>query len=132
MSWTKSKNEKPKKSTWSKELERIRKLAPPPPKEAIYPYLKAVYRCATRLGLIAEFKKKEFKIAHPKIKFNRFRMIIEQTALPYMKSKMKWKYAQALQYARHRQVKRSKVVGFIKSEGGINKCVDKYKPSKKP
>ena len=136
MPWPKAKNENPIKSYLSKDLERIRELAPPPPKEAIYPYLKAVYRCARRLGPTDESKKKEFdKIAdgfHPRIKFNRIRLIIELTALPHMKPKMKWKYAQALQYARKRLVKSSEVVEFIKSEGGINKCVDKYKPSKKP
>jgi hypothetical protein len=134
MKWPKSKNENPIKLIWSQDLERIRKLAPPPPREAIYPYLKAVYRRASRLGRIDEPTKKKFtKILsgfHPRIKPNRMRLIIELTALPHMKPKMKLKYTQVLRYARKRQVKSSGVVEFIKSEGGINKCVDKYKLSK--
>jgi hypothetical protein len=122
--------------TWDTDLEAIRELAPPPPKEAIYPYLKAVYLRARKLGPIDGPKEKELnKIAdrYPKkIKFDRFRLIIELTAPPHMTSKMKWKYTRALQYARQRGVKSADLIAFMKKKGGINGCVDKYIPSKKP
>jgi hypothetical protein len=136
MAWGKPKNENSITPTWSKDLKCIQKLAPPPPGEEIYPYLKAVYRYARKLEPTDESKKKEFnKIAngfHRKIKWNRIRLIVELTALPHMKPKMKWKYTRALQYARQRGVKSADLIAFMKKKGGINGCVDKYIPSKKP
>ena len=133
MAWGKQKTESPISPTWDEDLERIRKLAPPPPEETIYGYLKAVYRRGRKLGTIDEKKQKKLnKIAgryRQQIKFNRFRLIIEMTAPSHMTSKMKWKYTKTLQYARHQDTQSKDLIKFIKSEGGINACVKKYKPS---
>ena len=126
--------EKSLPSNFETKLQRIRKLAPPPPTEAIYPYLQAVYRQARKLGQIDGPKEKELnKLADSipaRFKFNRMRFLIELTAPEYMKPKMKWKYGQVLLYARDRRVKSTDLIEFIKGEGGINECIKKYEPSK--
>ena len=120
-------------SNWEKNLQPIRDLAPPPPNEAIYPYLQAVYRRARKLGHVDGPKEKELnKLADSipaRFKFNRMRFLIELTAPEYMKPKMKWKYSQVLMCARDRRVKSTELIEFIKGEGGINECIKKYKPS---
>ena len=138
MAWAKKRKKENGKTSslanWDQELQRIRELAPPPPKEAIYPYLQAVYRRARVLGDIDKPTEKKFNKSADgfakQIKWNRMRLLIELTAPSHMKPKMKWKYSQTLMYAYRSHVKSVNLIAFIKDEGGINKCVDKYQPKK--
>lgn len=120
------------------DIRKARSLAPPPPppEDLIYPYLLACYRLLKKIGpstpkKVAKLNKAADDLGRPRIKFNRAKLIIEQTAGDHVKTKMRGKYAAVLRYAELRNVKSKDFVKFVKGKGGINNCVEKYMKKKK-
>jgi hypothetical protein len=116
----------------AKELEKVRKAAPPPPPkdEPIYKFLEEVYRLRCRLETSPGLKKaiiKEHAALHARTIKNYARVIMELTAPGHTTVKMKHKYVTALEYAFKEGVEPKDLVEFIKEQGGLNKCGELWK-----
>lgn len=112
------------------KLAKIKKAAPPPPKETLYRYLTKGYRLyrtvdeAQRIELRALAKKKGITTGDKPL-----RAIIEETAGGHVSAKMKWKYAAALEKAMAEKVKAKNLRQFIEGHGGINRLAKGGKPT---
>ena len=113
------------------ELEKVRKLAPPPPSDdPIYKYLRRVYRLWHKLESSPSWKKavqKYHKAHRLRIEKNYIRFIIQRTSGDHVKDGMKHKYKVTLRPGFQRGVKPLDVIAFIKKRGGLNKCRDLWK-----
>jgi hypothetical protein len=104
------------------KLAKIKKAAPPPPKETLYRYLTKVYRLrrtidtAQRKELRALAKKKGINTGDKPL-----RAIIDETAGAHVSTKMKWKYGTALEKAMDEKVPSKNLRQFIEDHGGINR-----------
>ena len=129
MPW--SKKDDPLLSEIESGLNEVRKSAPPPPEDVLHLYLKNVYRLRRSLSdhpsekTVAVFKKLA-KRAHPRVQKNFTRVIIDLTAGKHVTSKMKGKYADALNWAFVSKVKSKDVVAFLKKKGGLNARIEEY------
>jgi hypothetical protein len=119
------------------ELAKIREVAPPPPDDAVYMYLRKIYRLRITVGddelppdLQAKFKRLK-KTMDRKILKNYFRVIIEATAGDNIGHKVRWKYSNALSEAYHNDVSEKSLKKFIRGNGGINKTSEIYTKRKK-
>jgi hypothetical protein len=117
---------------WLRDLKAIKTIAPPPPpKDTLYPWLEQAYRLRRKMRRVdGPVRARAMKYLHDKhemrIKKDCTRLIIELTAGKHVKSKTKTKYANALNWALSKSIKAQELTAFIKREGNINGCAEKY------
>lgn len=114
-----------------RDLQLVRRAAPPPPEEHLYRYLEAVYRLDVKWReranqeevrtWMARYSEQNF---HHRLNRRRFRFIIEVTAPGHISARMKWKYATALERAQKRKVSPNKLREFMRKHGGLNGVVE--------
>jgi hypothetical protein len=116
------------------ELAKLREVAPPPPppEDPLYKYLRLVYRLRRKVASSAELQNaiKSFHAAHfPRTLQQYAAFIIQMTAGDHVRSKKRYKYVTALEYAFSNNVKSEDLTAFIKKQGGLNKCVELWNKS---
>jgi hypothetical protein len=108
------------------KLEKIMNVSPSPP---VIVYLEAVY------GLRHSAKpktRKRLQASAPKgIRNNLIRQIIEVTTRKHVSSKMKGRYANALRWAMKNKISPQNLSRFIKAQGGIGACAQKFLDTRK-
>jgi hypothetical protein len=113
------------KAKTQKDLAGVTRCAPIPQDEAVYRFLDVVYRVYTKWhgnrSVQAELNLIREGLAAPAPKSIPHMIIL--LGAPEVDSRKRYKYANALEYAFHSDVKPKDLVRFIKEEGGINACV---------
>jgi hypothetical protein len=107
-------------------LGRIKKSAPPHPKEALYGWLKVIYHFRRAPGDL----KGDLQVATRNISCGddvQLRWLIDKTAGEHVRPKMKWKYEAVLAKALKAKVPSKKLAKFIDDLGGINAGSSKSK-----
>jgi len=104
-----------------KRLAKIRDAAPPHPKDALYRYLRKVYRlrrtCGDCRDDLEELAEQNNIVCGDKL----LRVLIYSTASEHVTPKMISKYALALERALDERVKSKNLRSVIENAGGISK-----------
>jgi hypothetical protein len=132
--WGRKPNGKKKAKALHKALLRAQQASPPPPDEAVFRYLEEVYRIRTqytasqiRQALGADRWAKRLHTRPTAVG-----LLIGATAGLHITGGLRWKYMNALEFARKNKVPSKELREFIRANGGINACVIKHRQLLKP
>jgi hypothetical protein len=113
------------------KLVKIRESASPKPSRPapIFSTLEEVYRLRCDVARSAELEDDLISFREnymPRTKRNYLSVLIHIVLGDRITSKMRFKYTTALQLAFEEGIKPGKLMAFIREEGGLNKCVERY------
>lgn len=116
-------------------IKSIQEKFPQPPEDYTYNYLLAVYRLRKAVGRpiqpeVDAYLKTKHGGLHHNVAKQYFRVLIELTA-SWINPKMKSRYANALLFALEKKVLNQNLIDFMKQQGGIKACDEKYRKSQK-